>query len=216
MVHQYRREWDHTQERAEAGIVLATDQGFPYWVAMGTIPWGWALAEHGQTAAGIAHMRGGIAALRDTGTGILQSYFLGLLADGYRIAGQTEAGLATIAEALAFVERSEEGFYEAELYRLKGELLLNDERGMMNDEQGTSQPRVAEAEACFQQAIEIAQQQRAKLWELRASVSLARLWQNQGKQAEARQLLAEIYGWFTEGFDTADLQEAKALLEELA
>ena len=86
----------------------------------------------------------------------------------------------------------------------------------MNDEQGTSQPRVAEAEACFQQAIEIAQQQRAKSWELRASVSLARLWQNQGKQAEARQLLAEIYGWFTEGFDTADLQEAKALLEELA
>lgn len=123
-VHQYRREWDQTQERAETTIALATEQGFPYWVAWSTIYRGRSLAEHGQAAAGIAQMRWGIAAMRDTGSELLQSYFPGLLAEAYLKDGQVEEGLATVAEALAFVDRTEERFYEAELYRIKGELLL--------------------------------------------------------------------------------------------
>ena len=132
-----------------------------------------------------------------------------------------------MAEALAVVEKNEERFYEAELYRLKGQLLLNAERGMMSDEFEKIRSPVpvqrsafivhhsAEAEACFLRAIDIARKQQAKSLELRAATSLARLWQQQGKKAEARQMLAEIYNWFTEGFDTKDLQEAKALLQDL-
>ena len=202
-VHQLRRDWDAIRERAEAGIALATDQGFPFWLAMGTILQGWIFAEHEQATAGIAQMQQGIAAIRETGTEAFQSYFLGLLADGYRIAGQTEDGLAAIAEALAFVDQHEEGFFEAELYRLKGELILQQSQD------------IEEAESCFQQAIDIARQQQAKSWELRAATSLARLWQQQGKTIEARDFLASVYDWFTEGFDTADLKDAKALLEKL-
>jgi len=143
---------------------------------------------------------------------------------------QTEEGLAVLAEALTFVDKTGEPVYAAELYRLKGELLLNDERGMQNDERKTREEeraplplhhssfiihRSEEAEACFLKAIEISRKQQAKSLELRAATSLARLWQQQGKHAEAHTLLAEIYDWFTEGFDTKDLQEAKALLEEL-
>jgi predicted ATPase len=132
------------------------------------------------------------------------TYFLALLAEAHEKGGQAEEGLSILAEALALVHKTEERFYEAELYRLQGELLL-------------TQPmrQIAEAEACFQQALDVARHQQAKSLELRAAMSLARLWQHQGKQHEAYQLLAEIYGWFTEGFDTADLQEAKALLAEL-
>jgi predicted ATPase len=108
-------------------------------------------------------------------------------------------------EALAAVQHNEEGHYEAEVYRLKGELLLAQE--------GNRQT-VAEAEACFQQALDIARRRQAKSWELRAAMSLARLWQQQGKRDEAHELLAPVYSWFTEGFDTADLQEAKGLLDE--
>ena len=118
--------------------------------------------------------------------------------------GQPEAGLAALSEALALVEKTGERYYEAELHRLKGELLLQH-----------AAPEVSHAEACFQQALDVARRQQAKSWELRAATSLSRLWQQQGKRAEAHALLAPIYGWFTEGFDTADLQEAKALLEAL-
>nr|NIO71038.1 tetratricopeptide repeat protein [Anaerolineae bacterium] len=124
-------------------------------------------------------------------------------AEAYGKAGQAEEGLSVLAEALALVEKTGERYYEAELRRLKGELLL-----MQGDE--------AEAEASFDKAIEVARRQQAKSWELRATVSLCRLWRKQGRVDEARQMLAEIYGWFTEGFDTADLKEAKALLEELS
>ena len=127
----------------------------------------------------------------------------------YGKAGQAEEGLAALAEALTVVDKSGERFYEAELYRLKGTLTLQ------SQVQGPKS-QVEEAEACFHRAIEIARRQQAKSLELRAAMSLARLWQQQGKKEEARQMLAEIYGWFTEGFDTKDLQEAKALLEELA
>ena len=119
--------------------------------------------------------------------------------------GQVDTGLRLLAEALAEVERTEERVWEAELYRLKGKLLLR---------QGT--PDEHQAETCFLQALDVARRQKAKALELRAAMSLSRLWQQQGKRMDARELLAPIYGWFTEGFDTADLQEAKALLEELS
>ncbi|NOT54948.1 MAG: hypothetical protein HOP18_10110, partial [Deltaproteobacteria bacterium] len=226
VAHQYRREWNQTQEQAEAGIVLATEQRFPFWVAQCTIYRGRAVAEHGHATDGIEQIRWGIAAMRDTGAEVFQSYFLGLLAEAYLKDGQVEEGLATVAEALAFVDRTEERFYEAELWRIKGELRLAQEIKSQKSK-GKSQksenpePRAqslepqSEAEACFLKAIEVAQKQQAKSLELRAVMSLAQLWQQQGKQQEARQILANIYGWFTEGFDTKDLQEAKALLAEL-
>jgi predicted ATPase len=127
-----------------------------------------------------------------------------MLAEAYGKAGQAEEGLRLLAEALAHVDSTEERFYEAEVYWLKGELLL---RQAIPDE--------AQAETCLHQALDIARHQQAKSWELRAAVSLSRLWQRQGKRAEARRLLAEVYGWFTEGFDTADLQEARTLLDAL-
>jgi len=138
---------------------------------------------------------------------------LALLAEAYGGLGQAEKGLALLAEALAVVNNSRERHWEAELYRLRGELLLVPE-GKRRRAKGKRQPW-GEAETCFRQALDIARRQQAKSLELRAATSLARLWQRQGKRAEARKLLASIYDWFTEGFDTADLQEAKALLEEL-
>jgi predicted ATPase len=144
----------------------------------------------------------------------VRPYYLALLAEAYGQGGQAEAGLAVLAEALAAVEKTGERWCEAELYRLKGELLL--QSGGQVRESGVSNPQSETAEICFHQALELARRQQAKSWELRAAVSLSRLWQRQGKRAEAHALLAPIYGWFTEGFDTADLQEAKALLEALA
>ena len=134
------------------------------------------------------------------------SYYLSLLAEAYRNIGQTAEGLSALAEALVFVHTTGERSWEAELYRLQGELLS---LGKGEQERGR-------VEECFRQALEIARRQEAKSLELRAAMSLARLWRRQGKRAEARALLAEIYGWFTEGFDSADLQEAKVLLEKLS
>ena len=137
------------------------------------------------------------------------TYYLALLAEMEGKAGQAEEGLDVLLEALELCNRRGDRWYEAELYRLKGELTL---------QSPGERPESAvqhEAEACFHKALEIAAQQTAKSWELRAATSLARLWRQQGRQAEARQLLGEIYNWFTEGFDTKDLQQAKALLEEL-
>jgi predicted ATPase len=208
-LHQYRREGQLTQERAEATMTLSTDQGFLYWLAMGTILRGWALAEQGQGEEGIAQTRQGLAVYRATGSELAQPYFLALLAEAYGKGEQVEEGLGVLAEALAMVDRSGERFYEAELYRLKGTLTLQSK---------VQSPRFKvqeEAEECFHKAIEIARQQSAKSLELRAVMSLARLWQQQGKAKEAHQMLAEIYSWFTEGFDTKDLQEAKALLDSL-
>jgi predicted ATPase len=128
-----------------------------------------------------------------------------LLVEAYRCADQLEEGLTVLAEALTLVHKTEERWYEAELYRLKGELLLQQ-----------SFENHSEAETCFQKAIAIAQNQSAKSWELRAATSLAKWWQSQGKRDDARELLGEIYGWFTEGFDTADLKDAKMLLDELS
>jgi predicted ATPase len=202
--HQFRREGRATQERAEAAIRLAMEQGFPLWVTFGTILRGWALAQQGQAKEGVEQMHQGLRAHRGTGAELQRPYYLALLAEAHGTMGQSEAGLTVLAEALALVDTTGERWYEPELYRLKGALLLQ----QASDNQ-------AEAEACFKQAIAIAQNQQAKSFELRTATSLARLWQQQGKRDEARQVLGGVYGWFTEGFDTADLKDAKVLLHEL-
>jgi predicted ATPase/class 3 adenylate cyclase len=212
VVHSYRREPEEAREHAEAVIDLATEQGMPFWLALGTLVRGWALVEQGDREAGITQIRQGLAAYRAAGTMEHLTYILALLAQAYRKGGQVEEGLAAVAEALEFVDRTGERYYEAELYRLKGTLTLQ----QSNVQGSTFTGAEAEAEACFLKAVEIARRQSAKSLELRAVMSLSCLWQQQGKKNEARQMLAEIYGWFTEGFDTKDLQEAKALLEELA
>jgi predicted ATPase len=188
-------------------MALAREQGFVQRLAGGTVLWGSALAMQGAGMEGISEMRQGLATYQAIGAGLGLTHYLALLAEAYAQAGQTTAGLATVAEALGVVDTYGERFCEAELCRLKGELLLVQE---------DTRPTEVEAEACFRQALNVARRQEAKALELRAAMSLSRLWQCQGKRAEAYELLAPIYGWFTEGFDTADLQEAKALLAELS
>jgi predicted ATPase len=230
-VHRLRGDWPLAQARAEAVLTLSTEQGFSLWAARGTMVRGWALAAQGQGEEGIAHIRQGLAAYQATGARRGQPSYLALLAEAYGNVGRPEAGLCVLAEALAIVRTTGERWGEADLYRLKGELLLLqatarggldkapiDSSLVAEAEVGATGclPLRAEAEICFQQALTIARHQQAKSWELRAAMSLARLWQQQGQRAEAHALLAPLYGWFTEGFDTADLLEAKALLDELA
>jgi predicted ATPase len=204
MFHQCRREAQATRERAEAALALAREQGFPRWEAWGTVLRGWALVEQGQAAEGIVQIRQGVTAWQAAGQELGRPFFLAGLAEAYGKAGQTEAGLAVLAEALAVVEKTGERCWEAEVHRLQGELLL-----------ARTIPEVQPAEACLQQALAVARRQQAKSLELRAALHLSRLWQQQGQRAAARELLAPIYDWFTEGFDTVDLQEARALLDEL-
>jgi predicted ATPase len=205
ILHRWRREWSTAQERAEAALALATERGFGHNVGWVAYSRGLALVGQGQGEAGIAQMRQGIAVIRATGSRVELSLGLARLAEAHGQVGQAEEGLALLPEVLAWVDTNGERAFEAEVYRIQGELLL---RQTVPDE--------FQAAECFQHALDVARHQQAKSWELRAAMSLARLWQRQGKRAEARELLAEIYGWFTEGFDTADLQEAKAFLETLA
>ena len=200
-------------------MALCTEQRFSFFLAMGTILHGWALVQQGQGETGIVQIHQGLAAYRTTGAELWRPYFLFLLADAYGQVEQTAEGLTVLAEAMTVADKTGERFYEAELYRLKGKLVLQSGvRGpaseVINPQSPTPHPQT-KAEACFLKAIEIARKQQTKSLELRAVTSLSRLWQQQDKRAEARQMLAEIYGWFTEGFDIKDLQEAKALLEEL-
>jgi predicted ATPase len=173
---------------------------------------GWVLAAQGQADDGIAEMQEGLAAFRATGAGDDLPYWLALLAEGYRRGGQAAEGLHVVSEALAIAHTQGLRVWEAELHRLQGELRLRQAAG-----KGSARSESAEAEAAisFRQALEIARHQQAKSLELRAAISLSRLWQRQGQGAEARQLLVETYGWFMEGFDTGDLREARALLNEL-
>ncbi len=203
MVHLFRRDLQAAQALAEATSTLTSEHEIRPFLAQATMQRGRALAEQGRIEEGIAQLRQGLAAWEATGTRYRRPTFLAWLAEAYGKVGQVEEGLSVLAEALAQVEKTDERCYEAELRRLKGDLLAQE-----GDE--------AEAEAIFHKAIEVARRQNAKSWELRATTSLARLWQQQGKTDEAHRILAEIYGWFTEGFDTPDLQEAKALLEELS
>jgi predicted ATPase len=203
VLHHLRREAPLTRARAEAAMTIAAEQGFPQELARATSLRGWALAASGHGEEGRAQIHEGLAAYRATGATAERPYYLALLAETSAKVGQTAEGLEALAEALATVAQSRGRWWEPELYRLRGELLL---------QHSVAQP--GEAEACFQQALDIARRQQARSLELRAAMSLSRLWQRQGKREPARQLLAPIYGWFTEGFDTTDLREAKALLDE--
>jgi predicted ATPase len=205
LLHCHRRDVEAAGAWSAQVVALAYEQGFAQRVATGTLLQGWVLAVQGQSAAGLAQLQQGLAAYRATGAAVAQTYFLALLADAYGHAGHPEAGLAAVREALAWVDQQGERFHEAELYRLQGDLLL-----------AHAPASLPEAETCLQQALAVAHRQQAKALELRAAISLGRLWQQQGRQEKAHDLLAPLYGWFTEGFDTADLQEAKTLLEELA
>ncbi|MBF8302954.1 MAG: hypothetical protein HW396_1235 [Candidatus Dadabacteria bacterium] len=204
-LHQFRRESKLTQERANTLINLSNEQGFPQWLAWGTILRGWALCDQGMLREEVESIKRGLSARKAQGSEIAGTYFLALLAEAYGKAGEKDEGLRVLTEALIAAQKNGECFYESELHRLKGVLLVDS--STENNEQ---------AESCFRQSIDIARRQGAKSLELRATTSLSRLLKSKGKKYEARQMLAEIYNWFTEGFDTADLQEAKALLEELS
>jgi predicted ATPase len=204
VVQQFRHETRAAQKAAEHAIALSVEHGFTFWLPVATILRGWAMAQQGLNEEGIAQMEEGLAAFRATGAGTGRPHWLSLLAEACIESGRLKHGQSVLAEAQAFANETEGRGYDAEIYRLKGELLLKQDDSY-----------AAEAESCFQRAIEIARNQSAKSWELRATTSLARLLDKQGRRDEGRTILAEIYGWFTEGFGTADLKDAKALLEEL-
>ena len=204
LVRQFTGQWDVLRERIEVAISMATEHGFALVLATGPIMRGWALVTEGQAEEGIRQIRQGLERYRATGTGFQLPHLLAPLIEAYKKIEQPEEGLTVLAEAQALVEKTGERYYEAELQRLKGELLLV---------QSPNDP--AEAETCFHNALEIARRQHAKSLELRTAISLARLWQRQGKEGDARQLLNDVLAWFTEGFDTADLRDAQALLNEL-
>jgi TOMM system kinase/cyclase fusion protein len=203
-LHLLRGEAHVTHAQAEALVALSTAQQSAYLMAVGMFHRGLALAAQGQGEEGVTQIRQGLMDILATGAVLVRSQFLALLAEACGKIGQVDEGLRVLAEAQAAMDESGRRNYEAEIYRLQGEFLLH--QAVLD---------TAQAEAYLQHALTIARRQQAKSWELRAAMSLSRLWQRQGKYAEARELLAPVYGWFTEGFDTADLQEAKALLEAL-
>jgi predicted ATPase len=197
-LHRWRREARAARETAERLMALSTEHGFIFWLAMANILHGWAMSEQGRNQEAIAQIQEGLAALRTAGAEVERPQDLSLLAEAYMKTGRLDDGLSALTEALAVADEREARVYEAEAHRLKGELLLKQDDS-----------NAAEAQSCFQRAIEIARKQSAKSWELRATMSFARLLDKQGRRDEARAMLAEIYGWFTEGFDTADLKDAK-------
>jgi predicted ATPase len=204
LVRQFTGQWEVLRERIQVAIQMATENGFALVLGVGPIMRGWALVKEGQTEEGIKDICQGLERYRSTGAGFQLPHLLTSLIEAHKKAGQPEEGLTVLAEALTLVEKTGEHYYEAELQRLNGNLLLL---------QSPSDP--AEAEAYFQSALEIARRQHAKSLELRTAMSLARLWQRRGKGGDARQLLSDVLAWFTEGFETADLKDAQALLNEL-
>jgi len=190
-------------ECADQVFAVATEQGFPQWRAEGTIYRGWVKVKNGDVTEGISLLRRGSIAFRATGAEMWMPYGFALFAKALEIAGQVEEALTQVDEALEIVERTGVRWLVAELYRHKGQLLLR-------------QGHTETAEELYRKALSIAEEQEAKLWELRAAASLARLRRDQDREAEARDLLAPVYAWFTEGFDTPDLKEAKTLLDELS
>jgi predicted ATPase len=203
-LHHLRLEAQTAWESAEELITLAIEHESPSFRASGGIIQGWACAVQGQRDTGIAQMHEGLAALQAMGAQLMQPYAFALLAGQHGKRGHTEEGLRLVAKGLVLEDTYGERHWQAELYRHKSELLLQQ-----------AAPDQQEGEHCFYQALEVSRRQQAKSWELRAATSLARLWQFRDKRQEAYDLLAPVYGWFTEGFDTTDLKEAKALLEEL-
>jgi predicted ATPase len=203
-LHQYRQEADIVRLHAEGVMALAAEQGFPFWLSFGMILRGWALTRQGQSVEGLANIREGLATYRATGAGIQLPGWLALLADAWAWVGQPQDGLAAVDEALALLARTGERCYEAELYRLRGEMLCQAAR-----HSGEAQ---SEAAAHFQHALRLARQQQSRAWELRAALSLGRLWQHQGQHEAARQLLAPLCDWFVEGGATGDVQAARAMV----
>jgi predicted ATPase len=203
-VYLYCRDPLSIQQHTDALMAVATEQSFAQRVAAGEFLRGWLLATQGQAETGMVQMRRGLAGLLDTGAVIYQPLCLLVLADVHGQQNQIEAGLLHLSEALVIIGEYRLSYLAAEIYRLQGELRLRH-----------ASVERSQAECSFQQALDIARRQQAKAWELRAAMSLARLWQRQGKRQAAYGILEPVYSWFTEGFDTADLQEAKALLSAL-
>jgi len=187
---------------ADEALALATERGFAFWRAWAQMARGWCVAALGDTDEGISQLTAGLASIHVTGCILGRPTALTRLADAYRLAGQPQVGLSHLAEARRLAETTQERWVEAEMLRLQGDLLILAGDG-------------AAAETSFRDAVALARRQGGKLWELRAATSLARLWGGQGRRAEARDLLEPIHGWFTEGFDAADLKDARALLAEL-
>jgi predicted ATPase len=202
---QLRREPERAQAEAEQALEISIASGSPPVALWCLLPRGWALAQQGDVAAGIADIREAMDRRRAFGMGAVWPWYLALIADAYGAARQFEDAFSALDEALEWVQRNDERLYLAEVHRIRGELLLR---------QAT--PDTAQAERCFEQALAVARDHRAKSWELRAATSMARLWGENGRRDDARALLAPVYDWFTEGFDTADLKDAKALLEQLS
>jgi len=188
---------------ADALVAVTAEQGFAFWGALGTIYCGWVKVTNGDLAEGISLLQSGLVRFRAGGMDSWTPCYMAFLARAYASVGRVEEALAVFDDALHIVDSTQARWFAAELNRYKGELLLR-------------QRRIGPAEESYFTALGIAREQEAKLWELRAATSLARLWREQGRRAEARDLLAPLYGWFTEGFDTADLKDAKGLLEELS
>jgi predicted ATPase len=204
VLHQQRREPRQVDMRAGEAIALSDEQGFAFFFAWAPVQTGWAAVHQGRGAEGIAEIRNGLGSARATGAENALPMGFATLVEACLETGQTQEGLSAVSEAFEIATRHGDRWYEPELHRLRGELLL------------ASKGDDAEAELCFRRSIDIARRQQAKSWELRAMTSLARLLQRRGTQREAGSMLGEVYGWFTEGFDTADLKDAKALLDELS
>ena len=207
-VYAFRGAWEEAYALVTEGLTLCEEQGFSVWLAYAQVMHGWMGAQQGDGTRALVELQHGIAAWEKTGAKIMRPFLLALKGQACRKLGHTQEGAQAIEEALAIVSHSEEQFCTAELWRLKGEFVLR------ADAYRFTPDTVQQAEGCFQRALTIAQQQQAKMLELRAAISLARLWQNQGKSAEARRLLVGVYDWFTEGFATEPLQKARALVEQ--
>jgi predicted ATPase len=204
LAHSYCGIYAAANAEAAEGVALANETGSLFWAAFGTTAQGFVSALTGKVSDALQTITSGLAALRPTGTTMWLPLYLSSLAGAYAELGQFDDARRCIEEARTTMETTKERWWEAEVHRTAGEIALK------------SPKDAAKAEAYFERALAVARQQRAKSWELRAAMSMARLWRDQGKRDEARDLLAPVYGWFTEGFETLDLKEAKKLLDELS
>ena len=205
MTHVYSGQFAQANAQLDELVALANKKGSLIWKAIGTTTKGCVLALAGEASDAVQMITSGLAACRSTGASAFAPFFLPCLARAYADLGQFDDAWRCIGDAMLAIETTKERWFESEANRIAGEIALL-----------SSEPEKANAAAYFERALTVARQQQAKSWELRAAMSMARLWRDQGKRQQARELLAPVYGWFTEGFDTRDLKEAKTLLEELA
>jgi predicted ATPase len=201
-LHQFCHDVQRTRKTCERALAISTEHSFAFWIGWGRVLRGWTLAQQGQYEQAVTEIREGIVDWRAQGSELGCHYYYVLLAESHRCAGQTGRALDALSQARDFANATREGYWASEITRLKGELLLERNPGAHSD-----------AETCFQKSLETARSQEAKSLELRSAMSMARLWRQQGKAAEARALLEEVYNWFGEGFETHDLQQARAMLE---